>query len=268
MKKTTTVAVITDHLSNGALIAEFRGTLTKLYPPRNGGSGDRTWTKRSGEMKDVDGQSIPVDFWDRDVPDSWKGRALIIQSTEGKKGTHGVTVFDDEYQGKTTRKLKITAAADVAFMEGGSSGGDNTAPRSEKPAGAPSGASGRPSGPIDLKGAILRRATVWNHCFDAAVATAHTINDRHGYAMVPAGISGLATTLYIETMRSLVGDLSGVDPKSIDWTPARGKTLKDHLSSLDRQVLEHREKQTPPAGVASPPPMDEIPLEERDEIPF
>jgi hypothetical protein len=93
--------------------------------------------------------------------------------------------------------------------------------------------------------------------------------------MVPAGINGLATTLFIETMRGLGGDLSGVDMAAVNWHDAKGKTLRDHLTALDRQVMETRAHQTPPPptsapsdgprGVTSTDPAD---LDDADEIPF
>lgn len=270
--KPTAVAVINEHLADGTLVGEFVGTVTSLYKEYSGSGTHGEWKKRGAKMRDAAGGEIEVVFWNRDVPDSWKGQTLSIKSVKGEKGTHGCTVFDDTYQNKTTRKLKVTAVADLAFLQGGGHSEPPASTQRQQSSGsAPQTQSAPPARQQpSLKLQIAKRATVWNMCFDAAVGTAIAINARHGYAMVPAGISGLATTLYIETMRGLAGDLSGVDMATVNWQDAKGKTLRDHLSTLDRQVMETRAHQTPPANAASAPPAqdDDTPLEERDEIPF
>lgn len=262
--KPTAVAVIKEHLADGAIVAEFTGTLTSLFKEYKGKNERGDWQKRAGKMRDAAGEEIEVIFWNREVLDSWKGRVLSLKSVKGEKGTHGVTVIDDVYDGKTTRKLKVTATADVAFVEGGSRpASSESAPRQS----SQSSHSAPPQG-TSLKMAIMKRATVWNMCFDAAVATAHTIQDRHGFAMVPAGIAGLATTLYIETMRGLCGNLDAVDTAAVNWSAAKGKNLRDHLSVLDRQVYETRQNQaaTPAVPHTELPPLDDG--TDHDEIPF
>lgn len=275
--KPTAVAVINEHLADGTLVGEFVGTVTSLFKEYSGSGAHGEWKKRGAKMRDAAGGEIEVVFWNREVPDSWKGQTLSIKSVKGDKGTHGCTVFDDTYNNKTTRKLKVTAVADVAFLQGGGHSeppASNQRQQSSGSASATQTQSATSATKPSLKLAIAKRATVWNMCFDAAVSTAHAINARHGYAMVPAGIAGLATTLYIETMRGLCGDLSGVDMAAVNWHDAKGKTLRDHLSALDRQVMETRAHQTPPpaaaAGGTDSPPQDktDIPLEEMDEIPF
>lgn len=274
-RKPTAVAVINEHLADGALVGEFVGTVTSLYKSFSGKNDRGEWSKRGAKMKDAAGGEIEVVFWNREVPDSWKGQTLSLKSVKGEKGTHGVTVLDDEYNGKTTRKLKVTPVADVSFMEG--SAPRQSAPATQQQQSSAPATTSRQSAPapqgMSLKLAITKRATVWNQCFDAAVATALAINARHGYAMVPQGIAGLATTLYIETMRGLAGNLDNVDLAAVNWQDAKGKTLRDHLTALDRQVMETRAHQTPPAAGTSeeqPPKLGVTPaeLEEMDEIPF
>lgn len=274
--KPTAVAVINEHLTDGTLVGEFVGTVTSLFKEYSGTGQRGDWQKRGAKMRDAAGGEIEVVFWNRDVPDSWKGQTLSIRSVKGDKGTHGCTVFDDTYQNKTTRKLKVTAVADVAFLQGGHSEPPPASnQRQQSSASAPQTQSATSSSKPSLKLAIAKRATVWNMCFDAAVGTAHAINARHGYAMVPAGIAGLATTLYIETMRGLCGDLSGVDMAAVNWHDAKGKTLREHLSALDRQVMETRANQTPVVNAEAPPAAPRgatgetlAELEEADEIPF
>lgn len=269
--KPTAVAVINEHLSDGTLVGEFVGTVTSLFKEYSGTGQRGDWKKRGAKMRDAAGGEIEVVFWDREVPDSWKGQTLSIRSVKGEKGTHGCTVIDDTYNGKTTRKLKVTPAADVDFVQGGAP--KSAPPTTQQSSGGTSRPAQSPPTGMSLKMAIARRATVWNMCFDAAVGTAHAINARHGYAMVPAGISGLATTLYIDTMRGL--DLAAVDLAAVNWHDAKGKTLREHLSALDRQVMETRAHQTPPANAEEPPPAPRgatgatmAELEEADEIPF
>lgn len=263
--KPTAVAVIKEHLADGAIVGEFTGTLTNLFKEYKGKNDRGEWQKRGGKMRDAAGEEIEVIFWNREVLDNWKGRVLSLKSVKGEKGTHGVTVIDDTYDGKTTRKLKVTATADVAFVEGGSRPAADTPPPSSRQS---SQAHAAPPQATSLKMAIMKRATVWNMCFDAAVATAHTIQDRHGFAMVPAGIAGLATTLYIESMRGLSGNLDAVDTAGVNWSAAKGKNLRDHLAVLDRQVFETRQSQAAnhAAPAADPPPIDDG--TDNDEIPF
>lgn len=276
--KPTAIAVILEHLADKAVIQEFRGTLTKLYDMKTGGEGDRAWSKQQGELKDAAGDTIPVDFWrdGQEIPKTWKGKELILTSVTGQKGAHGVMVYDDSYNNKTTRRLKVTGKAEIAFAGDDPPQASTQPAQSQKPASGSQSAQSAPPRGLSLRAAILRRATVWRHCLDAAVAVAHTVNHDHGYAMVPAGVNGLATTLFIETMRNLHGDLSAIDPKEIAWENAKGKNLRDLCSALDRQVMETRVAQTPPPAGASdrddePPPPAKTPmqeLEEQDEIPF
>lgn len=294
--KTTNIDTINDHLADGAIIQAFAGTLTSLFEMNTIGEGSKAWTKQNGALRDATGKTIKVEFRrnGEEIPQNWKGKTLLFESVKTDKGTNGVKILDDTYKGTTTRKLCITGMANISFLEG-------DAPAEEAPQqqrrqqattqSAPATQSGsapaasRPTAPHgskeerraytnDLRMKILQRATVWNHCYDAAVASALAVNDRHGFAMVSAAIGALTSSLYIDTMRGT--DLSQIDVSSVDWSAAKGKTMTDHLAHLDAQMLKSSAGRAPQPMAATPtaPPAAEHPktmmeeLQEADEIPF
>lgn len=298
--KTTNIDTINDHLSDGAVIQAFAGTLTSIFEMNTIGQGEKAWTKQNGVFRDASGKTIKVEFRrnGEEIPQNWKGKQLLLESVKGDKGTHGVKILDDEYKGTTTRKLCITSTAAISFLDGDATA-QNEPQQQRRPAtgqqSAPATQSGstqasRPAAPHgskaerqqythDLRLKILQRATVWQHCYDAAVACALAVNDRHGFAMVSAGIGALTTSLYIDTMKGT--DISQIDVSSVDWSAAKGKTMSDHLANLDAQMLKTHAGRAPqplpaPASTpAAPEPEAAAPaktmmeeLEEQDEIPF
>lgn len=301
MSKPTSIATILDDLADGATINAFEGTLTKLYEVRTIGAGtDRAWTKQNGEMKDAAGKTIPVEFRrnGEEVPTSWKGKLLRFESVKGERGTSGVKVMDDTYNGKTTRKLCITGTAEMSFVDG-SGGASKPASQGETWRPGEGDRKQEPAAPrqeaphsdtIDTKAlrkTILKRATIWLHCYDTAVAAAILVGKKHEFAMVPQAIGALTTTLYIDTLKELgPHGISKVDTREVDWSAAKGKTMKDMIAFLNEQVEATAAARMPkaPANTAlpatgtdpdwpeAPPPSNtkqgSHPLDEDDEIPF
>lgn len=116
----TPVSVILEHLSDGSPVERFTGTITKLYPMKHRGSGDSAFTKQDGEMKDEAGTVIPVEFrLDGDeLNQSRRGVSVTIECVKTAHGLRGLSVMDDTYNNKTTRKLKVTKTANLAWADG------------------------------------------------------------------------------------------------------------------------------------------------------
>lgn len=120
MSNSTPVSVIIEHLSDGSTIERFRGRVTKLYPMKTRGSGESAFTKQEGELTDDSGGKIPVE-WRLDGSELAKdrqGKVVTIECVKTQHGLRGLTVMDDTYQDKTTRKLKITKTAALAWEDG------------------------------------------------------------------------------------------------------------------------------------------------------
>lgn len=273
MSKATSIRTINDDLAGGAVIQAFEGTLTHLYEMRKIGEGNDAWTKQNGKLKDKEGEIIEVEFRrnHEEVPASWKGKYLRFESVKGDRGTHGVKVHDDEYKGKTTRKLIITASAEVVFPDGSAPaakdetwrhGEKSQSTASQPPAKSqPSSGSNKDLIPTSkLRKGIVQRATVWLHCYDTAVAAASLVGEKHRFAMVPQAIGALTASLYIDTMRELGSHgIAAVDTSAFPWANAKGKTMEDAMRFLDEQV-----QATAAARMPKPPANTSMPMEYDD----
>ncbi len=292
--KTTSIDTINNDLADGAVIQAFSGKLIKLYELRTIGAGtDREWTKQNGELQAADGQKIQVEFRRNgdEVPTGWKNKTLLFESVKGDKGTHGIKVIDDTHNGKTTRKLCITGTAEMSFLDGDAGAPteqrqkqqhsepeqqtrQQSRPASAENRGTAQQGSGDPMKTLRLR--IAKRATVWQICYDTAVASALCVAERHGFAMVPAGVGSLTSSLYIDTIRGL--DLDSVEINAIDWKPAKGRNMRDLIANLNEQIAHTRTAQQGTAGAgeiadhkAAPPASQQSQFQkdmEEDEIPF
>lgn len=109
-----------DDLKNDALIDLFEGKVKVIWDYKEGENKYGPFSFQTMVVTDEDNEEIQVTFKDREeVEKNVRGKTIRLESRKTKNGWHGVTVWDDEYNGKTTRKIKVTPAADVEFGGGG-----------------------------------------------------------------------------------------------------------------------------------------------------
>ncbi len=280
--KLTPFNVILDHLADKSPIEAVAGKLISLYKMKvlPGRHGD--WSKQEGEIQDASGTVMKIQFRlsCNEIPSNYRGKSVTIRSVDGDRGLRGLAVHDDEYQGNVKRFIQVNDCA-VIDWEGGSHqhapATQETAPpaRQQAPATQQAPAENKPAkGGLSLRKRMLKLATVYTHAFDAAVAIAHVTNAKHKYAMAATAVGIVADKLYIDAVRGLGWDgLATVDETSVDWSAAKGKTLRDHAAALGEQVEAHNAaiaaKQAPPPD-DPPPPAEKysMPGPDDDDIPF
>jgi hypothetical protein len=122
----------------------INGTLTALYPRKTGESSKGPWSFQNGELTQGKAKiKLVFKGLDEPVDKSLKGKDITITAHKGDKGWTGIYSQDNEYQGKTTREIKVTPTATIEQGEGG---GDNDEGEEEpqqrsqaKPAGTKTG---------------------------------------------------------------------------------------------------------------------------------
>ena len=101
-------------------LACIAGTVTNVYKPKSGENSNGPWSIQNAVIKGSDGTEVTLWIKDREeIPSSAKGRFLILTAKQGEKGLSGLYVMDDEYNGKTTRKIKVTHTAELAYQQDG-----------------------------------------------------------------------------------------------------------------------------------------------------
>lgn len=116
MPRITPLAEI-PQLEADEIITCTAGTLKKLFEPKKGENSNGPWSIQHGTLE-KDGASIELFIKDREpIPQTWRGREIIVSAHKGEKGWSGVYAYDDTYKGKTTRKVKITPTAEVALLD-------------------------------------------------------------------------------------------------------------------------------------------------------
>lgn len=102
---------------DGSSIQKVRLRLVSLFEQKKGQGQHGPWAIQNAVFTDG-GQNIKAMIKDRDAfPENWKGEDLIISAVSGNKGLSGLYAFDDEYQGKTERKIKITGTAKIQVVQ-------------------------------------------------------------------------------------------------------------------------------------------------------
>ena len=286
----TPFSVIKQHLADGAVLECIEGKITKLFPRKSGTGEHGEWSFQNGEMSDAAGDLIEIKWKGcEDVPGSWKGKTVRVYSHKGEKGRTGLYAFDDEYQGKTTRKVKIIStaemvnAADARGGEGLAAAVDEkldqrqraadaapqqSAPRQEAPARQETGSAAPPDFLLNVKKRAARLAAMHGICVDAAVHSAHGVLQRHGYAMVPQAVLILADKIFMETVRRSEPDLMPMNAYKEGYN---GPTLKELVEELNKQVADHRATLNPPPATLNPPPAKSAFFDEEpgaDSVPF
>lgn len=97
-------------------LACIAGTITALYKPKTGTNSTGEWSIQNATLRGTDG--IEVGLWLKDRPElpmSAKGQYVILEARQGDKGLSGLYVMDDDYNGKITRKIKVTPTAELSY---------------------------------------------------------------------------------------------------------------------------------------------------------
>lgn len=103
---------------SGEVIPSIKGRLSEVWPRKSGTNANGEWSIQNLTIKD-DGGELKLMVTGRDeIPKTHKGRLVYLSCKEGDKGMTGLKVEDEEYRGKTTRKLKVTPSASVDFLDG------------------------------------------------------------------------------------------------------------------------------------------------------
>lgn len=103
-------------LENKEPIPSVRGTITKVFDYKTGESSQGPWSLQNGFFKDSTGE-LKILFTNQPDAKSFQEKEVIIKSHSGDKGLSGVYASDDTYKGETKRIIKITATADIAFVD-------------------------------------------------------------------------------------------------------------------------------------------------------
>ena len=205
-------------LTHNEVIPCVRGKVKACYKRRTGGEGDKTWSVQDMELDDGTA-TIKVKAWDHPELSQFKDRRVAVMAHDGPKGLSSVYAFDDEYQGKTSRIIKVTAAAKVE-MEDGSPPANNTPQSSEQPP-ALGEQQPRPRTPAPrqdpppggnaaedtrrVKATVARTARLYLMNFHSAVHIVDELRKKYGKDLPEVKFDDLrqiATTMQIEAMKS------------------------------------------------------------------
>lgn len=107
-------------MMEGQVVPGIEGTLSRIYEWKDGTNKNGHWSFQNGEITDDQGGKVMLKFTNYDeIAQAAKGQRVRITSNQTQNGIHGVKVFDDDYNEKITRKLKITGAASFEIVGGG-----------------------------------------------------------------------------------------------------------------------------------------------------
>lgn len=272
----TSISTILNELSANTPLGCIEGTITSLYERKNGTTGNgREWSTQNGAFRDASGQTIKIRWKDcPEVDKGWKGRQVRISSVVNDRNNRtGLYVEDDEYNGKTTRQIKVTPTATIVDMAtsrpvtGLSEAVNNQldqrqrsaqqappaqqAPQHQAPPAdhhqqAPTQRTGGPPSADDspdvYQAKVMKRLRkmmgLQSKCYDAAAASAHAIYERHGIAVMPGAVGIMADKLFMEMIRRIDVDCLPVDPYKS--APFQGTPLDALLPAMRQQIGEGR----------------------------
>ena len=93
------------------------GTLAPIYEHKTFSKGGKDGSIQTAILKDSSGTSIRLKFWNMaEIKDEG---GLTILPTDNGKGPKGLTVKDNEWQGKVTKELHIGDQARISWGESG-----------------------------------------------------------------------------------------------------------------------------------------------------
>lgn len=107
-------------MQDGASVSSLSGVVENVYERKTGTSKGRAWSIQNIVLKDRTGQIKLMLSGRKECPKTTEGKVVTFSSVNGEKGPQGVFVKDDEYNGKTTRIVKVTEVAKVEVGGNGS----------------------------------------------------------------------------------------------------------------------------------------------------
>ena len=97
-------------------LACVAGTIVSAYQAKRGTNANGEWSIQNVVLKGDDGTEVTLWMKDREeIQKSAKGQRIILTAHQGDKGLSGLYIMDDEYNGKTTRKIKVTPSAELSY---------------------------------------------------------------------------------------------------------------------------------------------------------
>lgn len=108
----TTPCAEVAQLQDGETIMALTGRIVSIWEAKSGTTKDgKPYCIQNFVMQDATGK-VDVKCMDREpLPLSMKGAEVRLESVNSGKGFTGLKAFDDTYQNKTTRKVKMTPSA-------------------------------------------------------------------------------------------------------------------------------------------------------------
>lgn len=143
MPRVSTIAEVIA-MDNDDIIKIVRGTIKKRFERKSGKNDKGDWSFENLKLSDGKDE-IDVSLKGREpLPSIFKvGSRIVISAHQGEKGWTGVKAVDEEVNGSTIRKIRVTPTGDVELENSGSApaeddGGDESpAPQSKTSAPAP-----------------------------------------------------------------------------------------------------------------------------------
>jgi len=141
---------------DGDAISQVEGVLTKIWDAKKGKTGKGSdYCLQNGELKE-EGTGLTTDITfasaNHEQPKSRKGCKLRITCHEGEKGKSGVYMKQEEYKGKTTRKLWVTATAEVVDINSSNGASQERSQAQETPDGGRQASDAAPSRSVQSRG--------------------------------------------------------------------------------------------------------------------
>lgn len=106
------------NLEDGESITSIQGVITKSFPPKSGGEGEKAWTVQNLSFKDSTGE-MRMTAWNHEDLSNLLNKQIVISSHKGDKGLSGIYVEDSSWadkksgEQKQARQIKLTATAQI-----------------------------------------------------------------------------------------------------------------------------------------------------------
>jgi len=231
MKKTN--LQIIDQLPNGTPLEAFEGKVLKVWGRKSGENEHGAWSFQNLEITNG-AQKVTVKLKNRELfPESWKNRDILVtHGTHGKTGKAiGIEVKDETVKDEEVRRIFVNEHAEIALLDGNDAPPRREQPRDDRRQEQPQEARERPrqddrpqerqqtrqepqerrqeqrqpeqshDAIREAKTIIAQIRTLHVLCYDAAVATAHDIHARHGYAFPPGTVGIIGDKYLMEAIR-------------------------------------------------------------------
>lgn len=96
-----------------------QGVITQIWKAKKGttASTGNPWSIQNVVLRCHDGE---VKLWVKDreeISMGWKNRTIRVECNQGEKGLTGLYVYDDDFNNKVERKLKVTPSANVFLID-------------------------------------------------------------------------------------------------------------------------------------------------------